>query len=109
MLPDQKTWIKKYLSKHKRAVLFCAAIAFLNISIGDSSAFECSDVDEIPTTECDALVDLFNKTNGTGWNDNTGWMSDNTPCDWFGVTCKDGYIVQINLDSNGLENELPDS
>jgi len=42
--------------------------------------FDCAGVSEIPTSECQALVALYNNTNGPDWADNTGWLVTNSPC-----------------------------
>ncbi len=38
------------------------------------NTFSCADVAEIPQVECEALVALYNSTNGPGWTYTpTGW------------------------------------
>ena len=59
--------------------------------------FDCGNVTEIPTTECEALVALYESTDGDNWNDNTGWLATDTPCSWFGVTCEAGNVSKLNL------------
>ncbi len=44
-------------------------------------------VTEIPQDEYDALVALYNSTDGDNWTNNSGWLTNNTPSSWFGVTC----------------------
>lgn len=70
---------------------------------------QCTDVSEIPTSECEALVNLFNSTDGENWQENTGWMKDDTPCSWFGIVCKNGKLSEIHLQENGLQGQLPES
>jgi hypothetical protein len=42
---------------------------------------------EFPQIERDALVALYNSTDGANWTDNTGWMgAAGTECLSFGVT-----------------------
>jgi len=69
--------------------------------------FDCGNVTEIPQTECEALVALYESTDGDNWNDNTGWLATNTPCSWFGVTCGDGNVTRLNLSNNQLSGPLP--
>ncbi|MCI5142588.1 MAG: DUF5123 domain-containing protein, partial [Candidatus Electrothrix sp. ATG1] len=52
--------------------------------------FQCTGVTEIPTSQCEALQDLFNSTNGITWQDKTGWLVTDTPCSWFGIVCANG-------------------
>ena len=72
-----------------------------------TSVFSCADVTEIPTVECEALVALYNGTNGAGWTDNSGWLTTNTPCSWYGVTCSAGAVLTIDLSSNQLTGAIP--
>jgi len=44
------------------------------------ASFSCSSVAEIPQIECEALVALYNSTNGPGWTANTDWLHTTTPC-----------------------------
>ena len=67
----------------------------------------CSNVSEIPLAECEALVALFNSTDGPNWTVNSGWLETDTPCSWHGVTCTAGNVVRLGLDSNGLNGSIP--
>lgn len=67
----------------------------------------CGTVTQIPHSECLALVALYNATNGSAWTDNTGWLANNTPCSWFGVTCAVGQVTELDLPANGLSGGLP--
>jgi hypothetical protein len=63
-------------------------------------------------TEREILIDLFSSTKGPEWIRNTGWGSDGSPCDapgWTGVSCRDGHVVRLNLDSTGLTGTIPPS
>ena len=57
--------------------------------------------------ECIALEKLFQNTNGSNWNNNEGWLSTSKPCDWFGVTCTNGEVIQLELTNNQLSGHLP--
>lgn len=67
----------------------------------------CSAVTEIPQTECEALIALYNNTNGAGWSDNSNWLDTTSPCSWFGVTCSNNHIIQLELPNNQLNGTLP--
>lgn len=42
----------------------------------------------IPTNERNALIDLYNSTNGPGWYNSTNWLGPvGTECTWYGVSC----------------------
>ena len=69
--------------------------------------FSCADVTEIPTLECEALVALYNSTNGPGWTINPNWLVVNTPSYWYGVTVESGHVIGLNISSNNLVGRLP--
>ena len=72
------------------------------------AAFSCEDVTEIPQAECEALVALYNNTNGTSWTIKSGWLENNTPCAWYGVFCFGRtHVYNLLLPSNNLEGTLP--
>lgn len=41
------------------------------------------------------------------WDDESGWVVTEDECGWTGVTCEEGVVVEVNLDSNGLTGGLP--
>jgi len=52
-----------------------------------SDACDGSNID-IPVSECNALVALYNATNGYAWKSATFWFNPAvSPCDWTGVVC----------------------
>jgi hypothetical protein len=71
------------------------------------AVFSCADVTEIPRVECEALVALYNSTNGAGWTNKSGWLANNTPCQWQGVGCSGTHVYQVFLPSNNLQGNLP--
>ena len=68
---------------------------------------DCSQVTQIPSIECEALVALYNDTGGSGWYNNINWNADNTPCSWYGISCVSGHVYEIRLDNNGLIGLIP--
>lgn len=67
----------------------------------------CDSVTEIPVTECEALEAVYDSTDGANWIDNTNWKVTNTPCSWYGVTCENGHVTELNLYENNLIGTLP--
>ena len=65
----------------------------------------------VSSTECLALLNFFNATNGNNWIDNSGWNESLYLSEWAGITVssdivpRDGnsHIVGISLPNNGLE------
>lgn len=69
--------------------------------------FDCGTVTEIPQIQCEALVALYESTNGDNWTTNTDWVETNTPCRWYGVTCDAGDVRRLDLDGNQLSGAIP--
>jgi hypothetical protein len=76
-------------------------------SCAAANAFDCGNVTEIPSEECQALVALYNATDGPNWDDNSDWLQTNTPCGWHGVTCQNGHVTELRLSRNQLAGSLP--
>ena len=58
----------------------------------------------------DALVDLYNSTDGDNWTDNTNWCSDKPVGEWYGVTAtSEGVVKELRLYNNNLTGQLPPS
>jgi uncharacterized membrane-anchored protein/ribosomal protein L35AE/L33A len=77
------------------------------VTIKDIVGGICEEVTEISKDECNALIALYDDTNGRNWADNTGWTRTNTPCQWKGVECDGGYVSYLYLNSNNLDGEIP--
>ena len=56
----------------------------------------------------DALVALYNSTNGPNWTNSENWLSDKPLDKWYGVTTGDNRRVsKLELAENGLSGEIP--
>ena len=56
----------------------------------------------------EALVALYNATDGENWNGSHNWLSDAPLGEWDGVTTDDdGRVTALALYSNGLIGEIP--
>jgi hypothetical protein len=79
----------------------------LTLSLG-AVAYDCSThQSQIPQTECEALVALYNSTGGPAWSTNTDWLVTDKPCSWYGVGCSAGSVSRLDLPSNNLTGTLP--
>jgi hypothetical protein len=67
---------------------------------------QCENVVAVPRAECEALVALYENTDGANWLNNSGWLQGPI-CSWFGVSCAGGHVTAINLPTNGLRGNLP--
>ena len=93
------------------AVLALVQLLFWLLSSPAFAATNCAIQTAIPTTECQALVDLYTATGGASWTDSptNGWNQNDLPCTWTGVTCSGGKVTQLNLPSKNLSGSLPSS
>jgi len=77
------------------------------LTITDNDTISCATVSEIPSEECEALIAIYNSTNGKQWKNNTGWTKTKTPCSWYGVTCSNGHVTRLYLQHNQLSGTIP--
>lgn len=70
-------------------------------------AFDCATVTDVPQTECEALVALYESTNGAGWKYNTNWLTTTTVEDWWEVYVSDGHVISVALSLNNLTGRIP--
>lgn len=54
-----------------------------------------------------ALSKIYTSTQGANWKNNDRWMSEEHYCNWFGVECRNGLIVEIKLSANNLAGRIP--
>ena len=60
------------------------------------------------TEDRNALVALYQATDGSGWNNNANWLSDEPLGSWYGVTTNaDGRVTRLDLTNNRLSGALP--
>ena len=58
--------------------------------------------------EKEALVALYNATDGANWTNNSNWLSAEPLGDWYGVTTDaDGLVTRLSLANNGLSGTIP--
>ena len=62
----------------------------------------------IPEIERDALVAIYNSTDGEGWYRADDWLGPpGSEPSWYGVTVENGHVTGLDLSSNYLEGTLP--
>ena len=62
-----------------------------------------------PASDREALVALYNATDGPNWFNNTNWLSDEPLGEWHGISVgQAGRVVALDLSSNGLSGDLPE-
>ncbi|RKN04550.1 hypothetical protein D7036_12105 [Aquimarina sp. BL5] len=70
---------------------------------------EEGDTCRVSESEKQALIDLYNSTNGPNWTNNTNWLTDAPVCDWYGVTVVEGKVISLSLVNNNLDGILTPS
>ena len=71
--------------------LTLTAVSFLLISIASVS------YSQIPQIEREALIALYNSTDGDNWEYNGGWNGPaGTECDWYMITCSSDSVYFID-------------
>lgn len=78
-------------------------------TLEDVKGFDCSTVTDVPEIECKALVGLYESTNGAGWINKENWLSSNFVDDWYGIILKNNHVIRIDIQSNNLVGNLPES
>jgi len=79
-------------------------------------SYSVVDYDEMLHEEMDsrlkerqALMDLYNATDGANWVRNDNWGSDKPLNEWYGVYMYNNHVWELYLTQNGLKGELPTS
>ncbi len=61
-----------------------------------------------PSDDKDALIALYDATDGDNWTTNTNWKSDKQIDEWYGVTTNsEGRVTQLRLSNNRLSGSIP--
>ena len=47
--------------------------------------------------ERSALDALYAATEGEGWANKSGWLGAGDPCEWFGVACAGGTVLELSM------------
>ena len=59
----------------------------------------------ISNAERSALISIYNSTNGENWN--RTWDLEKDPRNWFGISVKNGAVIELNLSGNALKGNFP--
>jgi Leucine-rich repeat (LRR) protein len=70
-------------------------------------------ITDIPSSEKNALLALYNSTNGANWKNKQGWdfnkpvTSWDGVTGWYGLSVTNGHLTYVNLENNNLSGYLP--
>lgn len=100
------------VSQHSSSSMMRSSSSSISVAASKSrvASLMGAGVGAVPSLQRDALLALFDSTNGTGWTRSDSWQDPvGTECAWFGVTCDalSSTVVQLQLDSNHLVGSLP--
>lgn len=88
-----------------------SVVTGLTLTRNDITLEVTADACGVSATEKQALLDLYNATNGDSWTNtlagNQPWDTNTPVCDWYGVTVVNGNVTQISLSGNDLDGVLP--
>ncbi len=101
-----KGGLQMYTRGRIRLVVLAGLLPGILLTSALPAQTNCSDQTDIPQLECEALVSFFAGANGDGWTNNTGWNQDDSPCDWFGVTCVEEHVTSLSLIGNELSGGI---
>lgn len=85
-----------------------ATTGFITVSVGcptgvSSNPYKVATC--MPASQRNALIELYNTTNGSSWNNNTNWLSADEST-WFGITVSGCNVTGIDLPGNNLNGYL---
>ena len=80
-----------------------------SIGFGDFVIFSGRFGEKVPVSggDRDALVALYNATDGPNWENNTNWLTEKDLSTWYGVSAQNGRVTSLNLWVNELNGEIP--
>jgi hypothetical protein len=64
-------------------------------------------ISQVPQIERDALIAIYNATNGSNWTTNTNWNTAEPVSTWYMVTVENNRVVGIDLSGNNLTGTIP--
>lgn len=56
----------------------------------------------VPVAECEALMDLYNSTDGPSWSNSSNRATDSNVCTWHGISCTTDGSGQNRVSSISL-------
>ena len=74
----------------------------------ESSCSFCSSSQSGRNGSCSLLESFFYKTAGINWTNQTGWLSDQDLCDWYGLSCVGNEVHTLSLPDNNLSGDIPE-
>jgi hypothetical protein len=80
-------------------------LALIWLAVDD---FSSGTTDMVTLTNRYVLALLFQTWTGANWKTNDGWLSSQSECTWYGITCNESAITGIELGENSLQSSADD-
>ncbi len=61
---------------------------------------------DVPQSEADALIYLYDYGDGNNWTNKSGWKTDPVVGNWYGVTVAGGHVAQGDISNNKGSGEI---
>lgn len=95
----------------KRLIILFSIISVVPAALGltpvKAQTFDCSAVTDVPKKECEALVALYNSTQGEYWFNKQNWLQTFAVGNWYGVRVENGHVTGIWLNYNNPRGQIP--
>jgi Leucine-rich repeat (LRR) protein len=83
------------------------ALASVQTVINNAVSPFCNNAVGVTRDDCEALVALYNRTQGFQWTNKDNWLTSPQVCTWYGVECNANHVDRLTLDNNNLKGSLP--
>ena len=93
------------------SLLLAALLLAVTAAVAPGVPSGLAEAQSSTSTNRDALVALYNGTNGPDWANSTNWLNNNRPLsEWHGVTTDaSGHVTELELYGNQLAGAIPSS
>ena len=92
------------------SLLLAALLLAVTAAVAPGVPSGLAEAQSSTSTDRDALVALYNGTNGPNWANSTNWLSNRPLSEWHGVTTDaSGHVTELNLYGNQLTGAIPSS
>jgi Leucine-rich repeat (LRR) protein len=90
-----------------RLFLLMSMLATVGNVLG--AAVNCTDTvtTGVPEAECNALVAIYDATDGASWTNSSNWKTDTNVATWYGVSVSTSHVSIVILLNNNLVGSIP--
>lgn len=95
---------------NRHILLRCILFSAMGLLCSYTVIAQCNSdtLSALEQSQYDALMDIYNSTNGDNWKDNRGWGEDCDYCEWKGVVCgAQVRVLSLSLSNNNLTGNIP--